>query len=61
MIHEIDGTENDVIMDMAFVNVRRQDVFMLTLCHGVGKLTPDLMGFFKIHLARLKGLDQVVG
>jgi hypothetical protein len=61
MIHEIDSAENDVIMDVPFVNVRCQDIFMLSLCYGVGKLPPDLMGFLEIHLARLKGLDQVMG
>lgn len=61
MIHEIDSTENNVVVDVPLVNVRRQDVFMLPLCHGIRELPPDLMGFFKIHLARRKGLDQMVG
>ena len=34
---------------------------MLPLCYRVGKLPPDLMGFFVINFPRLKGLYQVVG
>ena len=50
-----------MVMDMPLVNVRREDVFMLPLCYLVGKLPPDLMGFFVIDFPRLKRLYQVVG
>ena len=46
---------------MPLVNVRRQDVFMLPLCHRVGKLPPDLMRLLVVHFPRLKGLHQVMG
>ena len=55
------GRTNDMVMDMPLVNMRRKDVFMLPLCYRVGKLPPDLMGFFVIDFPRLKGLYQVVG
>ena len=61
MIYEIDRAENDMVMDMPFVYVGSQDVFMLSLCYRVGKLPPDLMGFLIVHFPRSKGLYQVKG
>ena len=61
MVYKVDRAKNDVVMDMPLVNVRRKDVFMLPLCYRVGKLPPDLMGFFVIDFPRLKRLYQVVG
>ena len=61
VVYKVDRAKNDMVMDMPLVNVRRKDVFMLPLCYRVGKLPPDLMGFFVIDFPRLKGLYQVVG
>ena len=61
VVYKVDRAKNDMVMDMPLVNVRREDVFMLPLCYRVGKLPPDLMGFFVIDFPRLKGLYQVVG
>ena len=61
VIYKVDRAKNDVVMDMPLINVRRQNVFMLSLCYCVGKLPPDLMGFFIIDFPRLKGLYQVMG
>ena len=61
VIYKVHGAEYDVIMDMPPVNVRRQNIFMLSLCYRVGKLPPDFMGFLIIYFPRLKGLHQMVG
>ena len=57
MIYEVDRTENNVVMDMPLVNVRRQYILMLSLCYRVGKLPPDLMGCLIVHFPRRKGLS----
>lgn len=61
VVYEIDGAKNDVIMDMAFINVRRQNIFMLAFGNSVGKLPPDLMGGLRVGFPRFKGLYQVKG
>ena len=61
VVYEIDGAENDMIMDVAFVNVRRQNIFMLAFGNSVGKLPPDLMGGLRVCFPRFKGLYQVKG
>ena len=48
-------------MDMPPVYMRRQNIFVLSLCYRVGKLPPDFMGFLIIHFPQLKGLYQMVG
>ena len=59
MVYEIYGAENNVIVDVSFVNVRREYIFMLPLCYRVGKLLSDFMGFLIIDFPRLKGLYQI--
>ena len=61
MIYEVDRAENNVIMDMSLVNVRREYILMLPLCYRVGKLLSDFMGFLIIDFPRLKGLYQMKG
>ena len=61
MIYEVYGAKNNVIVDMPLVNMRRQNVFVLTLCYRVGKLTPDFVGFLIFHFSRRKRLYQMVG
>lgn len=61
MVYEIDRAENNVVMNVSFVNVRRQDIFMLPFGYCVGKLPPDFVGGFIIHFPRLKGLYQMKG
>ena len=54
MIYEVDRAENNVIVDMPLVNVRREYILMLPLCYRVGKLPPDLMGFLIVHFPGAK-------
>ena len=61
VVYEIDRAENNVVMNVSFVNVRRQDIFMLPFGYCVGKLPPYFMGGLIVYLSRLKGLYQVVG
>ena len=61
VVYKIYGAENNVIVDVSFVNVRREYILMLPLCYCVGKLPPDLMGFLIVHFPRRKGLYQVKG
>ena len=61
VVYEIYGAENNVIVDVSFVNVRREYIFMLPLCYRVGKLLSDFMGFLIIDFPRLKGLYQMKG
>jgi hypothetical protein len=43
MLDHIYGAKDNVIMDMPFVCMGRQHVFILTAQNIVGKLPPDLM------------------
>ena len=59
VVYKVCRTENNVIVDVSFVNVRREYIFMLPLCYRVGKLLSDFVGGFVIHFPRLKGLYQM--
>ena len=61
VVYKIHRAENNVVMDMPLINVRRHNIFMLPLCHRVGKLFSDFMGFLIVYLSRRKGLYQVKG
>ena len=60
-VHHVHGAENDVIMDMALVNVRCQHIGIFSLQNLVGQPPPDLMGLLRRGLAGGKGLYQVMG
>ena len=47
-------------MDMALVNMGRQDIGIFALQHFVGQPLPDLMGLLRSGLAGSKGLYQVM-
>ena len=61
VVYEVYGAENDMIVDMPLVNMRREYILMLPLCYRVGKLLSDFMGFLLIDFPRLKGLYQMKG
>ena len=61
VVHHIHSTENQVIVDVALVDVGCQYIGVFALQHFVGQLLADLMGLFRRGLAGGKGLDQVVG
>jgi hypothetical protein len=61
VVYKIHRAKNDMVMDVSFVNVRREYIFMLPLCYRVGKLLSDFMGFLIIDFPRLKGLYQMKG
>ena len=61
IIHEIDGTKNNVIMDVPLINMSGKDIFILSFRYCICKLISNLMGFLKADLSRFKGLYQVMG
>ena len=60
LIHHIHGAENNVIVDVALINMSSQHIGVFPLQHFVSKLPPDLMGLLRRGLAGSKGLYQVV-
>ena len=61
LIDHIHGAKNQMIMDVAFVNMGSQYIGIFPLQHFIGKLLSDFMGLFRCGLAGSKGLYQVVG
>ena len=59
MIHEADSIENQMVMDMPFINMGRKHKFILAAQDLLGKLHPDLMGFLREYLPRGESLYQV--
>ena len=59
VVNMIGGTKNDMVVDMAFVNVGRNDVGMSAFQQTVGKLCTNLVGFFIGNFSRGKGLYQM--
>ena len=59
VVYKVHRAKNDMVMDVSFVNVRRQYILMLPFCYRVGKLLSDFVGCFVIHFPRLKGLYQM--
>ena len=51
LIHHIHGTKQDVIVDVAFVNMGSQYIGVFPLQHFIGKLLSDLMGLFRCGLS----------
>ena len=61
LVCHIHGAENDVVMQVALVNVGGNHIGVFALQHFIGKLPPDLMGLLRCGFPRFKGLYQVVG
>ena len=60
VIRKTDHIENQVIMDMTFVNMRRQDKLIFAAQDFFCKLHADLMRFLRRHFTRFKRLYQVM-
>ena len=61
LVCHIHGAENDVVMQVALVNMGGNHIGVFALQHFIGKLPPDFMGLFRRGFPRFKGLYQVVG
>ena len=61
LIHHVHGAENDVVVDVSFVNVRGQHIRVFALQDFICKLSANLMGLLRRGFARRKRLYQVVG
>ena len=59
VIHEADGIENQVVMNMPLVNVGGQNKFILAAQDLLCELHADFVGFLRGDLPRGKGLYQV--
>ena len=61
MIDVIGGAENDVVVDMPFINVGGDNIRVFPLQKFVGKLHAYLVGFLIRNLTGKKRLYQVIG
>ena len=61
LVHHVHSTENDVVVDVPFVNVRGQYIGIFSLQHFIRKLPANLVGLLRRGFARRKRLYQVVG
>ena len=59
VVGEADRIEDQIIMNMSFINMGGKYKLVLTTQYFFCQLHPDLMCFLWRHLTRLKGLDQV--
>lgn len=59
VIREADRIENQVVVNVILVYVGGQHKFIFAAQDFFCKLHPDLMGFLRRYLPRLKGLDQM--
>ena len=57
---QIGGANDDVIMNMVFVDVCRHDVSKLIVGHPGGQLFSDLVCFLRRDLIRLESLTDVI-
>ena len=61
MIHKVHGIEDQMIMNMAFVNVGSQHILIFPAKDLICKLLADLMRKLWRYLANIKGLDDMAG
>jgi hypothetical protein len=61
VVHEVDGAKYDVIMHMAFINVRRQYIFILPFGGFISKPLSYFVRLFRRNFAGVKGLYQMMG
>ena len=61
LIHHVYGAEDDVIMDVPFVNVGGQHIRVFALQDFICKLPANFVGLLRRGFARRKRLYQVVG
>ena len=59
VVGEADRIEDQIIMNMSFINMGGKYKLVLTTQYFFCQLHPNLMGLIWQHLPRLKGLDQV--
>ena len=61
LVHHVHSTEDDVVVDVPFVNVRGQHIGIFSLQHFICKLPANLVGQLRGGFIRRKRLYQVVG
>ena len=58
---QVDGTPNDVIMDMGFVDVGTDNKGMFAFGEAFGKVNAQFVGFLRRNLTGTEGLTDVIG
>ena len=61
LIHHVHSTEDNVIMDVPFVNMRGQHIGIFALQNFICKLLANFVGLLRRGFSRRKRLYQVVG
>ena len=61
MLGKVHGAKQDMIMDVSLVDMGCDHILIFSAEDFIGKLLSDFMGFLVVHLARRKGLYQVMG
>ena len=61
VVHEVNRIENQVVMNMVFVNVSGQHILIFSSEDFICKLLADLVGKLRCDLSDFKGLDHMTG
>ena len=61
MFYVVGGTENDMVMDVTFINVGSNNVRIFSLQNPVSKFLSNLVRFLKADLSGSESLYQMIG
>lgn len=61
VVHEVNRIENQMVMNMVFVNVSGQHILIFSSEDFICKLLADLVGKLRCDLSDFKGLDHMTG
>ena len=61
VVHEVNRIENQVVMNMVFVNVSGQHILIFSFEDFICELLADLVGKLRRDLSDFKGLDHMTG
>ena len=61
VVHKVNRIENQMVMNMVFVNVSGQHILVFSTEDFIRKLLADLVGKFRCDLSDFKGLDHMTG
>ena len=61
VVHKVNRIENQMVMNMVFVNVSGQHILIFSSEDFVCKLLADLVGKLRCDLSNFKGLDHMTG
>ena len=61
VIHKVNRVENQMVMNMVFVNVSGQHILIFSIEDFIRELLADLVGKLRRDLSNVKRLDQMTG